>query len=85
MEGAAYLSGCGSRWRGFDRAGCAALVALELWQVNPRLGLTWYLQSCAEAGSQVPNDIERLLPWNLSEDMRAKLRLGMPTPQPDSS
>jgi transposase len=78
--------GSGAPWSGCLAAALFSILAtLQLWQINPRLWLHWYLQSCAEAGSQVPNDIEPLLPWNLSEDMRAKLRLGMPTPQPDSS
>jgi transposase len=78
--------GSGALWSGCLAAALFSILAtLQLWQINPRLWLNWYLQSCAEAGSQVPNDIEPLLPWNLSEDMRAKLRLGMPTPQPDSS
>jgi transposase len=78
--------GSGAPWSGCLAAALFSILAtLQLWQINPRLWLQWYLQSCAEAGSQVPNDIEPLLPWNLSEDMRAKLRLGMPTPQPDSS
>jgi transposase len=78
--------GSGALWSGCLAAALFSILAtLQLWQINPRLWLHWYLQSCAEAGSQVPNDIEPLLPWNLSEDMRAKLRLGMPTPQPDSS
>jgi transposase len=78
--------GSGALWSGCLAAALFSILAtLQLWQINPRLWLNWYLQSCAEAGSQVPNDIEPLLPWNLSEDMRAKLRMGMPTPQPDSS
>src|SRR5580704_870517 len=78
--------GSGAPWSGCLAAALFSILAThQLWQINPRLWLQWYLQSCAEAGSQVPNDIEPLLPWNLSEDMRAKLRLGMPTPQPDSS
>jgi transposase len=78
--------GSGALWSGCLAAALFSILAtLRLWQINPRLWLSWYLQSCAEARSQVPNDIKPFLPWNLSEDMRAKLRLGMPTPTPDSS
>ncbi|HTU88721.1 MAG TPA: IS66 family transposase [Gemmataceae bacterium] len=78
--------GSGARWSGGLAAALFSIFAtLQLWQINPRLWLNWYLQSCAEAGSQVANDIEPFLPWNLSADMRAKLRMGMPTPKPDSS
>jgi transposase len=78
--------GSGALWSGRLAAALFSILAtLNLWQINPRLWLTWYLQSCAEAGGQVPNDIEPFLPWNLSEDQRTKLRMGMPTPKPDTS
>ena len=44
-----------------------------LAKVNPRKWLTWYLQSCAEAGGQAPKDITSFLPWNLSEEQRRHL------------
>ena len=37
---------------------------LELWQINPHTWLTKYLSACAAAGSRVPEDFERFLPWN---------------------
>ncbi len=78
--------GSGALWSGRLAAILFSILAtLKLWQINPRLWLNWYLQSCAEAGSQAPTDIEPFLPWNLSEDMRAKLRMGMPTQKPDTS
>ena len=39
---------------------------------------------CAEAGGRVPSAIEPFLPWNLSEDLLAKLRMEMPPPKPDT-
>ncbi len=78
--------GSGALWSGRLAAALFSILAtLKLWQINPRLWLTWYLQSCAEAGGQVPNDIDSFLPWNLSEDLRTKLLSAMPTPKPDSS
>ena len=78
--------GSGALWSGRLAATLFSLLAtLKLWQINARLWLSWYLQSCAEAGGKVPNDIELFLPWNLSEDRRAKLRMGMPTTKPDTS
>jgi transposase len=78
--------GSGALWSGRLAAMLFSILAtLKLWQINPRLWLNWYLQSCAEAGSRAPNDIEPFLPWNLSEDMRVKLRMGMPTQKPDTS
>jgi transposase len=77
--------GSGAKWSGGLAAMLFSILAtLKLWQINPRLWLNWYLQSCAEAGSQPPTDIEPFLPWNLSEDMRAKLRMGMPAEKPDT-
>jgi transposase len=78
--------GSGALWSGRLAATLFSILAtLKLGQINPRLWLHWYLQSCAEAGGQIPNDIEQFLPWNLSEDMSTKLRMGMPTQKPDSS
>ena len=78
--------GSGALWSGRLAATLFSILAtLQLGQINPRLWLNWYLQSCAEAGGQVPDDIEPFLPWNLSEDMRAKLRMGMPVQEPDTS
>jgi transposase len=78
--------GSGALWSGRLAAALFSILAtLKLWQINPRRWLTWYLQSCAEAGGQVPNDIDSFLPWNLSKDLRTKLLSAMPTPKPDSS
>jgi transposase len=77
--------GSGALWSGRLAAILFSILAtLKLWQINPRLWLNGYLQSCAEAGSQVPGDIEPFLPWNLTEDRRAKLRMKMPKQEPDT-
>jgi hypothetical protein len=44
------------------------LQTLSLWQLNPRAWLTAYLTACAEAGGEVPAEVERFLPWNLREE-----------------
>ena len=78
--------GSGALWSGRLAATLFSILAtLQLWQINPRLWLNWYLQSCAEAGGQAPNDIEPFLPWNLSRDIRAKLCLRSPEQKPDTS
>jgi transposase len=78
--------GSGALWSGRLAATLFSILAtLKLWQINPRLWLNWYLQSCAEAGGQAPNDIEPFLPWNLPQEMRAKLSIETPTQQSDSS
>jgi transposase len=66
--------GSGAEWSGRLAATLFSILAtLKLWQVNPRLWLRWYLDSCAAAGSQAPNDIQLFLPWNLSAEKRAEL------------
>jgi transposase len=78
--------GSGALWSGSVAATLFSILAtLKLWQINPRLWLNWYLQSCAEAGSQAPTDIAPFLPWNLSEDMRKKLCLTSPDQKTDTS
>jgi transposase len=78
--------GSGALWSGRLAAALFSLLAtLKLWQINPRLWLHWYLQSCAEAGGQAPKDIEPFLPWNLPKEMRAKLSLTAPEQKNDTS
>lgn len=58
--------GSGSLWSGRLAAMMFSLLAtLAHWKINPRLWLTWYLESCAAAGGQTPADIQPFLPWNL--------------------
>jgi len=74
--------GSGALWSGRLAAMLFSLFAtLELWQLNPRRWLTWYLQSCAEAGGAAPADISTFLPWNLSPEQRATLAVA-PAPEP---
>jgi transposase len=78
--------GSGALWSGRLAAALFSILAtLKLGQLNPRLWLQWYLQCCAESGGQAPKDIEPFLPWNLSEEMRAKLRLTTPPQKTDTS
>jgi transposase len=66
--------GSGSLWSVCLTAAMFSIVAtLKQWNVNPRRWLSWYLESCAAAGSRVPEDVERFLPWNLTADRRAAL------------
>jgi len=78
--------GSGALWSGRLAATLFSILAtLKLWQINSRLWLQWYLQSCAEAGGQAPEDIEPFLPWNLSEEMLAKLSPTAPAQKTDTS
>jgi transposase len=66
--------GSGALWSGRLAAMLFSLLAtLAQWQVNPRKWLTWYLQSCAEAGGQAPGDSTAFLPWNLSAEQRRQM------------
>jgi transposase len=68
--------GSGAVWAGRLAAMMFSLLqTLCLWQLNPRSWLTAYLTACAEAGGQVPQDWERFLPWNLSEENRRRWSL----------
>jgi transposase len=68
--------GSGAVWAGKLAAMLFSLLqTLCLWGLNPRAWLTAYLTACAEAGGSVPEDVERFLPWNLSEDERRRWAL----------
>ncbi len=51
------------------------LQTLCLWNLNPRAWLTAYLTACAEAGGEVPKEIDRFLPWNLKDAERQRWSL----------
>jgi transposase len=77
--------GSGALWSGRLAAMLFSLFAtLQWWKLNPRRWLTWYLQSCAEAGGQAPADIIPFLPWNLTAEQRATLAAD-PLPEPSDS
>jgi len=68
--------GSGSLWSGRLAAATLSLLAtLAHWKINPRLWLTWYLESCAAAGGKSPDDIQPFLPWNLSSERRVALAM----------
>jgi transposase len=72
--------GSGSLWSGQLAAAAFSIFAtLALWKLNPRKWLNWYFEHCAAAGGKVPGDIQRFLPWNLSQE--TKNELGGPGPK----
>jgi transposase len=78
--------GSGAAWSGRLAAMLFSIFAtLNLWQMNPRLWLRWYLDSCAAAGGKSPPDIRPFLPWNLSAEKRIELRTATGSATPDSS
>lgn len=71
--------GSGALWSGRLTAMLFSLFAtLRKHGINSRRWLTWYLETCAEAGSQAPADISDFLPWNLSPEKLHELALTPP-------
>ncbi len=69
--------GSGALWSGRLAAMLFSLFAtLDLGKINIRIWLTWFLQSCADNGGQVPIDIQPFLPWNLSPEQRRAMAIG---------
>jgi transposase len=63
--------GSGAVWAGRLAAMLfSVLQTLSLWDLNPRLWLTAYLEACARAGGQAPPEVESYLPWNLTAAQR---------------
>jgi transposase len=61
--------GSGAVWAGELAAMLFSVLAtLRLWEINPRVWLTEYLQGCARAGGQPPGNREEFLPWKMSEE-----------------
>jgi transposase len=80
--------GSGAVWAGELAAMLFSLLqTLCLWNINPRLWLTDYLQACAKAGGQAPAEGERngFLPWEMSEEKRKAWRLDREKDSEDSS
>jgi len=78
--------GSGSLWSGRLAAMLFSLFAtLQRSELNVRQWLTWYLQSCAEAGGEPPTDISRFLPWNMPAAQRQALALRSALAPSDSS
>jgi transposase len=66
--------GSGSEWSGKLAVCLFSIVAtLKKHRLVPRKWLTAYLQACAEAGGQAPEDVDKWLPWNLSAQERKDL------------
>ena len=75
--------GSGALWSGRLAATMFSVLAtLARWKINPRLWLTWYLESCAAAGGKSPHDIQQFLPWNLSPQRRVELADQAASPSP---
>ncbi len=68
--------GSGALWSGRLAAMIFSLFATStMAKLNIRTWLRQYLESCAENGGQVPSDIDRFLPWKMSDERRRELAL----------
>jgi transposase len=66
--------GSGAEWSGKLAAWMFSILAsLKKWRINPRKWLSAYLQACAEAKGQVPKDVARWLPWNLTKEQSQQM------------
>jgi transposase len=78
--------GSGAVWAGRLAALMFSLLqTLCLWGLNPRAWLTAYLTACAESGGTPPEDGERFLPWNMSEEDRRRWSLAGAPDDEDTS
>jgi len=69
--------GSGSECSGALAATLMGLFAtVRKWGLNPRTWLTRYLQACCEAGGRAPEQLDRFLPWTMSEAESAVMRAG---------
>jgi transposase len=68
--------GSGALWSGRLAAMLFSLLAtLTLAKINIRTRLTWFLESCAQNGGQIPSDLDPFLPWKMSEERRREMAL----------
>jgi transposase len=68
--------GSGALWSGRLAAMLFSLFAtLTKAKINSRKWLTWFLESCAENGGQVPVDIDPFLPWKMTDEQRHEIGL----------
>jgi len=78
--------GSGAVWAGELAAVLfSVLQTLCLWNINPRVWLTEYLQACARNGGQAPADRGSFLPWQMSAGQRQEWSLEKKPGGEDSS
>jgi len=67
--------GSGSIWSGMLSAMLFTILQTALLNnINPELFLMEYFQACAQNGGRIPEDIERFLPWNMSQERKSELK-----------
>jgi transposase len=75
--------GSGAEWSGkLAMMLFSVFATLQKWAINPRTWLRWYLDACANAGGNVPRDVQPFLPWNLNQEQRQTMAQSIATPRP---
>jgi transposase len=77
--------GSGSVWAA-HLAGSLFSILMTLvhcWQINPRRWVQEYLQACADHGHKPPEDLSPFLPWTMSAQRLAAMRLAVGSPSAD--
>ena len=86
VVGRKNYDGSGALWAGEMAAILFSLLqTLCLWDINPRLWLTGYLQACAEGGGQAPRERNNYLPWKMPVELRKEWSLEKEKNSEDSS
>jgi transposase len=79
VVGRKNYSGSGALWSGWLAAMLLSLLhTVERWDLNPRLWLTAYLESCAAAGGQASAAAEHFLRWHMRGEEKQRYG-GQPT------
>jgi transposase len=78
--------GSGAVWAGELAAMLFSVFGtLCLWDINPRVWLSAYLQECAKAGGRAPANVSEFLPWQMTQEKRRQWSLEKEQEQEDSS
>lgn len=78
--------GSGAVWAGELAAMLFSVFqTLCLWNINPRVWLAAYLQECARAGGQAPEELSGFLPWQMTQEKRRQWSLEKERDWEDSS
>jgi transposase len=78
--------GSGAVWAGELAARVFSMFqTLCLWDINPRVWLTAYLQECAKAGGRAPAELDPFLPWRMTPEKRREWAVGKDSDPEDSS
>jgi transposase len=86
VVGRKNYQGSGAVWAGELAALLFSVFqTLCLWNINPRVWLTAYLQACADGGGVAPATLDDFLPWKMSEPKRQEWSLEKAKEAEDSS